>query len=110
MTKNAVSEFKGQSFQSSAIMEAAEADRMVRVHPSDAEDYRLWVIVAPQGSITIWDQGNGWTSIDSINDMPHERETAFWRNLARHIADNPTAHLMQDTPIPLAELLSAAAL
>ena len=110
MSKNAVSEFKEQSFQNSAIMKAAEADRMVRVHPSDAEDYRLWVVVAPQGSITVWDQGNGWSAIDSINDMPHERETAFWRNLARHIADNPTAHLIHDTTAPPAELLNAAAL
>ena len=81
------------TYQESAVHAAAGTDRMLRVHPSDHQEYRLWVIPAGKGSVTVWDNGNGWCSVESVNMETEEDEQTFWTALARRLVNRPKERL-----------------
>ena len=79
---------RGGTYMSDAIHHAAKSHQILRVFGGNDDDYRTWLIVAPKGSITVWDTGNHWYSITFVN-MDQDDADAFWAELDRYIEQNP---------------------
>ena len=62
--------------------------RTLRVYATDHDQYRTWVIAAPNGSITYWDAGNGWCQILHVA-MEQQHEAEFWAKLGDLVSDDP---------------------
>ena len=91
MTQQTQNEFQipaDRILSTEAVYKAAHGQRTLRVYPTDHDQYRTWVIAAPNGSITYWDAGNDWCQILHIA-MEQQHEAEFWAKLGDLVSHDP---------------------
>ena len=62
---------------------------------TDPMSYRAFHVDTPGGAVTLWDDGNGWTSVIEVDLPPQEAQT-FRTRVRDFLADHPAEHLRQD--------------
>ena len=73
-----------RELQQHEVVEAAGAKHVERV-TVDEVNYRFWKAVGPEVTVVVWDNGNGWCSIHSVNSFDETAVERFWTNLERII-------------------------
>ena len=61
---------------------------------TDPTCYRAFGVDTPGGSVTFWDDGNGWTSVMEV-DLPAEEAQTLRTRAQEFLAQHPTEHLRQ---------------
>lgn len=76
------------SIQEDAVYDAVDGRKALRVFPSHHEDYRFWTLVGAKGSVTVWDEGNGWCHVTHV-ETSEDAEHNFWTRLADNLVAQP---------------------
>ena len=79
------------------VFEYALAPMRTTQHPRATTDpmcYRAFRVDTPGGTVTFWDDGNGWTSVMEV-DLPAEEAQTLRTRAQEFLAQHPTEHLRQ---------------
>ena len=61
---------------------------------TDPMSYRAFHIDTPGGTVTLWDDGNGWTSVTEV-DLPAQEAHTLRTRAQEYLDQHPTEHLRQ---------------